>query len=415
MEVGRTRKPRGDHYQQCIYRSGSFGRAVAASDRGHMRRNPGVCAYVLAPPTNGSPGHFGEQYGGGARFGCRLTRGSLNLEAYGIGMGALIVYGVESDMHAAIWSLGWAPGDNMQGSQIGDRVQGPQLELGSHTIQTHGARLARKHTHDWVALILLAAVVVALHYAPPFNRFVGKDMMTDLRYPVKPSTVPAWAVPIISILCPWVIFISIYVARRDVYDLHHATLGVLFAVLITAVFTDAIKTAVGRPRPDFFWRCFPDGKQLYDQVTGGVICHGNKSFLTDGRKSFPSGHTSLFTLPGSFAGLGFLSLYLSGKIKAFDRQGHVAKLCIVVLPLLLASLVGISRVDDYRHHWEDVFVGGLIGWGPYAYFHMLEELQAANSNDAQIQQHTATGGQHIGLSRQEHEMKSRNDLESGSM
>jgi len=46
---------------------------------------------------------------------------------------------------------------------------------------------------------------------------------------------------------------------------------------------------------------------------------------------------------------------------------------------------------------------------------MLEELQAANSNDAQNQQHTATGGQHIGLFRQEHEMKSRNDLEPGSV
>jgi membrane-associated phospholipid phosphatase len=66
-------------------------------------------------------------------------------------------------------------------------------------------------------------------------------------------------------------------------------------------------------------------------------------------------------IAGSFAGLGFLSLYLSGKIKAFDGKGHVAKLCIVILPLLLASLVGISRVDNYRHHWEDVFVGGLIG------------------------------------------------------
>ena len=64
---------------------------------------------------------------------------------------------------------------------------------------------------------------------------------------------------------------------------------------------------------------------------------------------------------GSFAGLGFLSLYLSGKIKAFDRTGHVAKLCIVFFPLLVASLVGISRVDDYWHHWQDVFAGGLLG------------------------------------------------------
>ena len=65
-----------------------------------------------------------------------------------------------------------------------------------HTVQTHGARLVRKHTHDWVVLVLLAAVVILLHYAPPFNRFVGKDMMTYIRYPVKQSTLPAWSVPV---------------------------------------------------------------------------------------------------------------------------------------------------------------------------------------------------------------------------
>ncbi|KAL6572474.1 hypothetical protein OROMI_013432 [Orobanche minor] len=80
----------------------------------------------------------------------------------------------------------------------------------------------------------------------------------------------------------------------------------------------------------------------------------------------------------SFAGLGFLSLYLAGKIRAFYRKGHVAKLCIVYLPLLTAALVGVSRVDDYRHHWQDVFVGGLLGWGPYAHFDALDEMRSSS-------------------------------------
>ena len=66
-------------------------------------------------------------------------------------------------------------------------------------------------------------------------------------------------------------------------------------------------------------------------------------------------------LAGSFAGLGFLSWYLAGKIKAFDRGGHVAKLCIVAMPLLLAAMVAVSRVDDYWHHWQDVFTAGVLG------------------------------------------------------
>lgn len=64
---------------------------------------------------------------------------------------------------------------------------------------------------------------------------------------------------------------------------------------------------------------------------------------------------------GSFAGLGFLAWYQAGKTRAFDRKGHVAKLCIVFSPILLAALVAVSRVDDYWHHWQDVFAGGLLG------------------------------------------------------
>ncbi|KAF3328873.1 lipid phosphate phosphatase 2-like protein [Carex littledalei] len=219
----------------------------------------------------------------------------------------------------------------------------------------------------------------------PFYRFVGKDMMNDLKYPHKPNTIPTWAIPVISVLCPVVIFLGFFVCKRDVYDLHHSILGLLFSVIITGVITDSIKNAVGRPRPDFFWRCFPDGKEVYDRVAGEVICHGITKVINDGHKSFPSGHTSC-----AFAGLGFVSLYLSGKIMAFDKRGHVSKLCIVFLPFLAASLVGISRVSDYRHHWQDVFVGGFLvavffylqffplpnhsqGWRPYADYEMLEK------------------------------------------
>uniref|UniRef100_A0A6V7QUB3 Phosphatidic acid phosphatase type 2/haloperoxidase domain-containing protein n=1 Tax=Ananas comosus var. bracteatus TaxID=296719 RepID=A0A6V7QUB3_ANACO len=275
-----------------------------------------------------------------------------------------------------------------------------------HTVRSHGAKLARTHVHDWVIIAFLAGVVIGLNVTHPFYRFVGKDMMADFKYPHKSNTIPFWAVLIVAYLVPLAIFVAFYSYRKDVYDLHHATLGILFSGLITGVTTNAIKIAVGRPRPDFFWRCFPDGKELYDQVTGRVICHGDKLLMKDGHKSFPSGHTSW-----AFAGLCFLALYLSGKIKVFDRRGHVAKLCISFLPLLVASLVAVSRVDDYRHHWEDVFAGGLIGmvvatlcylqffpapydpngWGPYAYFQMLAEAHSSDGSATNTNQREEAG------------------------
>ncbi|KAG8065101.1 hypothetical protein GUJ93_ZPchr0004g39769 [Zizania palustris] len=134
--------------------------------------------------------------------------------------------------------------------------------------------------------------------------------------------------------------------------------GVLFSVLITAVVTTVLKNAVGRPRPDLFWQCFPDGKQvefpdmfLYDQVTGGVICHGEENFLKDGCKSFASGHTSW-----SFTRLGFLSVYLSGKIKVFDCQGRCVCWCPsriyhgdALLFALLSSSITSSRLGTRTH------------------------------------------------------------------
>jgi len=233
---------------------------------------------------------------------------------------------------------------------------GPGAAAAHPCLRTHGKEVAWLHLVDWIVLLLLVAMYGVLGLVQPFHRFVAGDMMAALRYPMKDNTVPGWAVPVIAIVVPMVFIIGVYVKRRNVYDLHHAILGLLFSVLITAVLTVVVKDAVGRPRPDFFWRCFPDGVPMYNNITGDVMCHGDPKVIKEGYKSFPSGHAS-----GCFAGLGFLSWYLAGKIKAFDRRGHVAKLCIVLLPLLLASMVAVSRVSDYWHHWQDVFAGGLLG------------------------------------------------------
>ncbi|WVY92878.1 hypothetical protein V8G54_031966 [Vigna mungo] len=221
--------------------------------------------------------------------------------------------------------------------------------------QSPGSKLALTHKQDWLILVLLAIIDGLLNLIEPFHRYVGEHMMTNLMFPFKKDTIPMWAVPIFSIFLPILIFIGFYCSRKDIYDLHHAILGLMFSSLITGVITDSIKDAVGRPRPNFFHRCFPDKIPAYDKDTGDVICTGIKAVIKEGYKSFPSGHTSW-----SFAGLGFLSWYLSGKIRVFDRRGHIGKLCLVLLPLLIAALVGVTRVDDYWHHWTDVFAGGII-------------------------------------------------------
>jgi diacylglycerol diphosphate phosphatase / phosphatidate phosphatase len=92
-----------------------------------------------------------------------------------------------------------------------------------------------------------------------------------------------------------------------------------------------------------------------------TICtQPDEHILRDGFRSFPSGHASL-----SFAGLGFLSFYLAGKLRLWDDHGYAvsplllargvfdylhlqAKVWLALTPLTGASLVAITRTMDYR-------------------------------------------------------------------
>lgn len=65
---------------------------------------------------------------------------------------------------------------------------------GFHTVKSHGTTVAWKHLYDWMVLLLLGVVLTILSHAQPFYRFVGKDMMYDLKYPFKENTIPFWSV-----------------------------------------------------------------------------------------------------------------------------------------------------------------------------------------------------------------------------
>uniref|UniRef100_A0A0D3D3V7 Phosphatidic acid phosphatase type 2/haloperoxidase domain-containing protein n=1 Tax=Brassica oleracea var. oleracea TaxID=109376 RepID=A0A0D3D3V7_BRAOL len=98
----------------------------------------------------------------------------------------------------------------------------------------------------------------------------------------------------------------------------------LFCVLVTGVITDAIKDAVSRPRPGFFWRCFPDGRGFFDNVKKDVLCIGDKDVVKEGHKSFPNP-------------------------KRLEEEDEV--FCYISWPLYVIAC-RVRGTDGLRHGWE---------------------------------------------------------------
>ena len=74
--------------------------------------------------------------------------------------------------------------------------------------------------------------------------------------------------------------------------------------------------------------------------------------ILDGRRSFPSGHSA-----SAFMGLGFLFLMLAGQTGSLRLNGpsktrsflssKILWLTLTLIPLVLASWIAITRLQDY--------------------------------------------------------------------
>jgi membrane-associated phospholipid phosphatase len=207
---------------------------------------------------------------------------------------------------------------------------------------------------------------------PVHREILEQDMPL---YSHKPSsnTVTTPELITISIGVPLVTMMMWAISRKDVSDLTSGLLSLSLSFALNGVVTNVLKIAVGRPRPDFIWRCFPGGV-----VSEDLTCNGSLQDIREGRKSFPSGHASWM-----FTGFVFTSLYFAGKLFVFSsKRGHSLNLVATLVPILGATLVGVSRIRDRRHHWDDVVVGAVIGsvMACLAYFQYYPSLTDVDSD-----------------------------------
>jgi len=210
------------------------------------------------------------------------------------------------------------------------------------TEKARSSWLHKRYFFDWVTTVALFVVVQILSMIlRPFDRYLPPNS-PEVAYPDIPDIVPNWALFVIAAFIPVIVLVAfqIFSKQRSAHEFHHALLAFVTSFLITLTITTALKMAGGRYRPDWL----------------STYASGN---LNEGRYSFPSGHSSL-----SFAGMVFLSLYLTGKRKLLRRNDSTATEGLICMsPLVLAFFVAISRTMDYHHNFSDVIAGSLIGAG----------------------------------------------------
>ncbi|OUM65104.1 hypothetical protein PIROE2DRAFT_7996 [Piromyces sp. E2] len=140
----------------------------------------------------------------------------------------------------------------------------------------------------------------------------------------------------------------------------------------------------GRYRPDFISVCDVDFNKVeeqynyYKNITNNenygprnlfntTICRASPEVLYEERKI-------------AFSNMTYLALYIAGQIHLLDKKSYIWKYLVVFIPFVFAIIVPLTRVMDYRHHWQDVTIGSFIGifFAVITYFYYYPSLRNPN-------------------------------------
>ncbi|KAK3584930.1 hypothetical protein CHS0354_021810 [Potamilus streckersoni] len=133
----------------------------------------------------------------------------------------------------------------------------------------------------------------------------------------------------------------------------------LFGFVMEQLFTEVLKDAVGRLRPNFFDVCRPDFSNIdcgQRYVTNYTCTNDEHSatILRDSHRSFPSGHAA-FSMYTSM----YLVFYLEKRLDV--SYSHILKPTMQAALILMALLCSVSRITDLVHHPSDVTAGVILG------------------------------------------------------
>uniref|UniRef100_A0A670IDP8 Phospholipid phosphatase 4 n=1 Tax=Podarcis muralis TaxID=64176 RepID=A0A670IDP8_PODMU len=186
-------------------------------------------------------------------------------------------------------------------------------------------------------------------FLDPFQRVIQPEEIWLYKNPlVESDNIPTRLMFAISFLTPLaVIFVVKIIRRTDKTEIKEAFLAVSLALALNGVCTNTIKLIVGRPRPDFFYRCFPDG-----DMKSNMDCTGDPDVVSEGRKSFPSIHSSCKFIP-KYA-LVFGSYFLA----------NIVLLSLPHLDAFVGGVIGLMfAYICYRQHYPPL--GNLSCHKPY--------------------------------------------------